>query len=471
MYNGEKFKIYLLGIKILKIKKIMNGIFEVYLFGLPLFSCRKVDNRVKINILVLQKIVDHYKKVFIKKKNEKSRLEILNKFKAGEKINICIQLSRPGMWNFDYLYPILKNNKQFNVSILIMPDALYKKELQQYYLQKTYQELKDKGYSPIVGYNFETNKCIDIRKEINPDIIFYTDFWKPHFYKEFYITEFLDKITFLTEYGFSVRQDEKTCNFELNNLVDAYFRPTYVHLDMCKKLMNNSGENVVITGSPKLDCIFDTDYKYNDIWKPQPCPKKRIIWAPHYNKYSPESMYRNDGFWVLYDFMLELAEHYKDTVQFVFRPHPVLYNYLVKEWGQDKTDEYYEKWNKLENGQYFDGNFVDLFGTSDAMIMDSCSFLAEYTATNKPLFYTRTSTSRLNLNEFGEKLFEHVYDTEGDLVLDIENFIKDVVINGNDYKKEGRTKFVQKYFGKINGKTASENIYDEIINFLEKGDI
>ena len=38
-------------------------------------------------------------------------------------------------------------------------------------------------------------------------------------------------------------------------------------------------------------------------------------------------------------------------------------------------------------------------------------------------------------------------------------------------KKEQRTQFVQQYFGKINGKTASENIYDEIIKFLEKGEV
>ena len=37
--------------------------------------------------------------------------------------------------------------------------------------------------------------------------------------------------------------------------------------------------------------------------------------------------------------------------------------------------------------------------------------------------------------------------------------------------KEERTEFVKQYFGKINGKTASENIYDEIIKFLEKGEV
>ena len=52
---------------------------------------------------------------------------------------------------------------------------------------------------------------------------------------------------------------------------------------------------------------------------------------------------------------------------------------------------------------------------------------------------------------------------------DIIKFIENVVLDGNDYLAEGRHKFVQKYLGKVNGKMASENIYDEIVKYLEKG--
>ena len=182
-------------------------------------------------------------------------------------------------------------------------------------------------------------------------------------------------------------------------------------------------------------------------------------------------MYCCNAFWEIYNYMLEVAQIYKDKVQIAFRPHPMLKEKIIKAWGEYIADEYFSKWEKLENTQVSSGDFIDLFMTSDAMIMDSCSFLAEYTATNKPLFYTRTKTSRLNLNKFGEELFENVYDTKDNLKEDIIDFIENVVLNDNDYKKEQRTQFVQKYFGKINGKMASENIYDEIIKFLEKGEV
>lgn len=471
MKNGDRFCIKLFGISILKIKKISDGFFDIYIFGLPFLYYRKTGLKFELNILILRKIIEHYKKASKKRQIKKARLSIIKKFKKGEKLNICIQVCRPGLWNYDYLYKILKNSPYFNPSILIMPDKNYKREMHKLYFDQCYDELVQMGYTPFKGFDFESNKLLNIRKEINPDIILYTDFWKPHFFNSFYITSFLDKITFLNEYGFSVMQDELTCNFELNNLVDGYFRPTSIHLEMSKKIMNNQGKNVKITGTPKLDSILDKNRKFNDIWKPQEKQKKRVIWAPHYNSKTSARMYQNDGFWYLYDYMLELATKFKDEIQFVFRPHPVLYQALEKEWGLEKTQEYYQAWDDLENGQYFNGDFADLFTTSDAMIMDCCSFMAEYTAFNKPLFHTVTHTSRTNLNEFGKILYKNFYVPKNDLKEDIENFIQDVVINGNDYKKDQRTQFVQQHFGKINGKTASENIYDEIIKFLEEGKV
>ncbi|MBR2222662.1 MAG: CDP-glycerol glycerophosphotransferase family protein, partial [Campylobacter sp.] len=471
MKVGDKFCIRFFGFNLIELKKRSEGAFDSYVMGVPLFTMKAINFNYSISLLAYNKV----RAMYLKKKEEKriknARKAIIDKFKDGKKLNICIQVCRPGLWNLDYLYKILDESPYFNPSILIMPDKAYKREMHELYARQTYAELVQKGYRPFKGYDFDKEKIIDIRKEINPDIILFTDFWKPHFFDTFYINRFRDKITFLNEYGFSVMQDELTCNFELNNLVDLYFRPTQVHVEMAQKLMNNKGINVLAVGHPKIDALLDENTNFNDVWKAQDKPKKRIIWAPHYNANTPKTMYQNDAFYILYDFMLDIAEKYKEEVQFVFRPHPVLYQALEKKWGLEDVKKYYQKWDELDNGQYYAGNFVDLFATSDAMIMDSCSFMAEYTAFNKPLFHTVTQTSRTNLNEFGEILYKNFYTPINELESDIENFIQDVVINGNDYKKEERTEFVKQYFGKINGKTASENIYDEIIKFLEKGEV
>ncbi len=477
MLPGQKHCIKIFGIRILKIKAKSIGNFSVYLFFIPLLSIKISKRKTNINLLVIQKIYEFAKKycnkIFQKRKIKKSKQKIIKKFQKGEKLKICLMTSRPGMWSYDHLYKILKNDKRFEVVPFVMPDPLQGKKIMLDYINASMQELSKKRLKPTSGWNFDRDSPINLRQEINPDIILYSDFWKPHFMEEFYITAFLDKITLLNEYGYSVMQDELTSAFEMNRLVDMYFRPTEIHKTMAKKYMLNKGQNVVITRSPKIDPFIDENYKIKyDPWKKQNKPKKRIIWAPHHCKVAgSHEYYCCNAFWEIYDDMLRIAEKYKDEIQIAFRPHPMLKPKVAAEWGEEKTNSYWLKWENLENAQFSNGSFIDLFITSDAMIMDCCSFLAEYTATNKPLFYTKTKTSRLILNEFGKMLFNNVYDTGENLISDIENFIQDVVINGNDYKKEQRTQFVQQYFGKINGKTASENIYNEIINFLEKGEV
>lgn len=479
MKTGQTKWIRFFWIPLIFIKAVSASSLEVWLLCFPLLTIRKVNNKHLVNLLIIQKIYDHtitplrnaVRNFVRNRKARKGKKAIFNKFKNGEKLKIALMVERPGMWCFDYLYNILKNDSRFEVLVVIMPEPFYGKLQMKKYLKETEEEMLQKGYTPLLGYDKDTNEIINFRSLVNPDIIFYTDFWKPHFYNEFYIDNFLDKITLLTEYGYSVMQDEKTCGFELNNLVDLYFRPTEIHKKMAQEIMENKGQNVIVTGSPKLDERFDENYKPQDVWKKQDKKKKRIIWAPHYTDVMPADMYANDAFWYIYDFMLDLAEKYKDSVQFVFRPHPVLYTKMIKKWGEYITKKYYKQWDTLENGQVFMGNFIDLFMTSDAMIMDSCSFRAEYTSFDKPLFYTITETSRLVINEFGEELHKNFYVPDGNLEKGIESFIQDVVINGNDYKALGRHKLVEQYFGKINGHTASENIYNEIIKFLEKGEI
>lgn len=474
MKSGQKHYLKIFGLRMLKIKKYSNGNFDTYLLGLPFLSIRTSGKYTNINFLCIQNLKDKFKKISshrLKAQNHRDRMNICQKFCNGEKIKICLQTSRPGMWNYDNLCKLLEVDGRFEVIPFVMPDLFQGKEAMLNYLNKTMETLQQKGLNPVSGWDSELNAPLDLRKRINPDIILYSDFWKPHIPEDHYITHFRDKITMLYEYGYSVMQENKVVVFELNNLVDIYFRQTQFHKEMAIPLMGNGAKNVKIVGSPKVEPFSDDDYKPQDVWKKQDKPKKRIIWAPHHSRIMPNDMYCCNAFWQIYDFMLDIAEKYKDKVQIAFRPHPMLFAKVKEFWGEYAANDYYKRWEKLENTQLSDGNFVDLFMTSDAMIMDCCSFLAEYTATNKPLFYTRGEGSRINLNEFGEELFKNVYDTKSDLEENIIEFIEDVVINGNDYKKEQRTKFVQEYFGKINGKTASENIYDEIVKFLEKGEV
>ena len=447
-----KPKVYvnLFGINLIRIKKRFNNLYKISILGIPMFSYETIDNKYMINFWLIYKIKEIFLKLHLKLRKQLFRKQLIMKYNNNNKIKVCLLTSRPGMWNFDYLYRILKEDSHFEPIPVVMPDPHQGKEVMLRYLDEAIIELQNKNLPVVSGWDCSKDEPLDLKNIINPDIILYVDFWKPHFYPEFYVTNFLDRITLLNGYGLSVMQDEFTCTFELNNLVDVYFRTTDMHKKMSEKFMKNKGKNVVVVGSPKLDIRFDESYVSKNAWKPQDKPKKRIIWAPHHSLSMPNNMYCYNSFLTLHDFMFQIAEKYKEQIQIDFRPHPMLRANLEKLWGKTVVDEYYEKWENLENGQISSGDFLDLFMQSDAMITDSCSFLAEYTAFNKQLFHSVAPTSRVILNEFGEELYNILYKPsgkdEGDLERGIEDYIKNVVLEEQDYIMKERTKLVDKYF-------------------------
>ena len=139
--------------------------------------------------------------------------------------------------------------------------------------------------------------------------------------------------------------------------------------------------------------------------------------------------------------------------------------YTDEAWGKQKTDDYYAKWDNQENRFICEGDYQTLFFNSDAMILDSISFMCEYAVLDKPaLFTVKDETIKSKFNELGTLCFNEVmYKTENNIQADIIHFIDEVVLNKNDILQKQRKDFVSKYLLSPNGKSASENIF----NFLK----
>lgn len=488
-YNMYPKKCYMVGPIILYEKlNISKTESHIFILSMPLFSFRSENGKKRLGFLFFEKSWGFVKKATkkliarpVKKAREKRKLlevrkarekyyaSLREKIKRGEKIKVCLFVSRISCWTFSSLYKILQNSKYFEPIVVVKPFMYQGHDAMVNYMDTTYNKLKEEGYNVIRTYDEDTDTFLDLKSAINPDIIFYTKYWIRQFHPNYYINNFLDRITFYTSYCFDIAYHPEVMNFELTNKVDRYFMASDIHKKMAIQAMDNKAENVHVVGAPKLDVFFDKDYKATDVWKPQEQKKKRIIWAPHHSDQFPKDLYQFNAFYELTEFMFDMARKYENQIQIAFKPHPMLLPYLYKKWGKELADTYYEKWANLSNGQLETGEFIDLFLTSDAMILDSISFIAEYTAVNKPAFFTVGSASRVNLNEFGTINFEVLYNTQTNLKEDIEKFIVDVVINGEDYKKEKRTQFIEKYLLPPNGKSASENIYENMLEEIMKG--
>lgn len=469
----------LFGIPLFTLRKVHDDKYNLFMIGyVPIFRIKYSKKRYSFFSILLFAWVNAiikkaWKKLSVRKPKALPsvqyemlrRKRIEEKLARNEKIRVCLFEPRVSCWQFGKIYELLEKSDVFEPIVVVTPFPFMGKDAMIDYMDTTYDALSKEGYRVVKTYDKLTNTYMDIKKELDPDAVFYSMFWKNHFHDNWYITKFRDVYSFLYPYGFDVYYHpiNQAMNFELQNLVSRYYQPTRIHVAMAQDNMNNGGINAYATGSPKLDPIIDPTYTPVDPWKDQ-SGKKRIIWAPHHSLKMSADYAQLCAFFDLSDFMLELAEKYQDSVCFAFKPHPMLKPKLYELWGKRKTDEYYDAWANGVNTQLEDGEFIDLFITSDAMILDSISFVAEYTYTNKPAFFTYAKETRFPTNRFGTAVLNVLYRNTIAETLnnDINEFIESVVVGGNDINKQIRTEFIQKHMRPANGRLAAENIYEDM---------
>ena len=108
------------------------------------------------------------------------------------------------------------------------------------------------------------------------------------------------------------------------------------------------------------------------------------------------------------------------------------------------------------------GNYLPYFASSDAIILDSASFVCEYLYAHKPgLFLTRSGEK---FDIVGEKAMECYCTAAGDDYEKIRHFIECDI--ARDLKKEKREKFFSTYldYYSINKQNATDYIYNNINN-------
>lgn len=363
----------------------------------------------------------------------------LKKVKDKQPLTCVFLALESSVWKYDRIYQIMSNNDRFKPIIVVCPVVNYGKEQMLRKMDMCYARFLDGGYNVIKSYNKEEDSYLDLRS-LNPDILFYTNPYEGLIDKRYFITNYLDILTVYVSYCMNCsKNDAFSSDLPLHNLVWRRYAETEYALNISKKVQKRRGENVVNTGYPGIEIFIDKNYlPLSNPWKSNDFKLKKIIWAPHHT--IKRGNYGHTCFLEYSDFMLEMAKKYEDRVQFVFKPHPILRSKLELLWGKEKTDSYYEQWRDFPNTTIHEGDYTDLFLTSDAMIHDSGSFTVEYLYVNKPVMRTVSDMPLTDLfNQFGLDCTNQYY--LGYSKDDIERFIKDV-ISGEDPMREQRSKFI-----------------------------
>lgn len=409
-------------------------------------------------------------KSHLKRKTKQARKhhsKCIERLRHKDIITVVFFLQNSSIWKYDTLYKLLAQSAHFEPVVAIVPynvHLTYDKEECLRVIRNTETFARQSGYNYICSYDFENNKWIDIKRAIQPDIVFFTKPYKDTL-PQYHIYNYKDQLSLYVPYGINcMNLFKNNYGLSFHNLLWKLLVETDFQKQFARQYQLCQGENVEVIGAIAMEKLLSPDYQTVDVWKKQSVSKKKIIWAPHH---TVDYLFNFSNFLEYASFMLETAKRHKDKVQFVFKPHPVLKFKLINIWGKEKTEEYYQQWVNLDNGQLEEGDYIDLFATSDAMIHDSGSFTVEYLYTKKPvLFQVKHNDVQNQWNCFGQKCFDCHYlsFSKNDLI----NFIQDVVINGNDPMKAQREQFFKDYLYPKDGVMPSQKIMNILKEELGK---
>ena len=198
------------------------------------------------------------------------------------------------------------------------------------------------------------------------------------------------------------------------------------------------GTNVDVVGYVKMDRLASV--------VPERHERRRILVALHHSVEGGTNKMLSLANFVRYaDFFLELPDRHPE-LDFVFRPHPFLVKVMSRgnQWGEERTADYFRALRSKPNVIWSDGgDYFREFAESDACIQDCGSYLVEYFYTKKPCCYMLHSPGDIDAKfaPLGKKCLENcyvAYDTDA-----IEAFIRDVVVKGDDPKRQGREAFAE----------------------------
>lgn len=370
------------------------------------------------------------------------------------------------MWKFQGIYDLLKADKRFDVTIVLSPGITYKQEQRLRDLNQMRNYFSQRGMKFVDWYLEDNAEALNVRKELNPDVVFYMQPYHGSYHPRHCFLNFTDRLMVYSPYSYL--QAHVSFNYD-NVMQNVAWKNYYVnqyHLADAKLLARNKGINAVAVGYTSADVYCHNQYQ--EVWNDKGHSHKRLIWAPHCTLANDGSVNSRSNFLMMADYMIELAKKHPNDLQIAFKPHPGLLTELYKhpDWGKEKADAYYDQWRKMENTQLADGEFVNLFQGSDAMVHDSGSFVIDYLYFHHPVMYISQDIERAKsyVNVPGQQAYGAHYI--GSTLDDIERFVNDVVLGGKDTMQEKRQDYFNEFLQSPDGQSTASNIYHDMLRSL-----
>lgn len=410
----------------------------------------------------IEDFVVNYKK---KRRIEKQNRNTINRLKnKNSPLKVFFLALDSSVWKYDSVYRLMEQSDKFDPLVLVCPIVNQSKEYMIEKLNSCYSYFSLKGYNVLKAYNENDNEYLEA-SSLAPDIVFYTNPYRYLIDDRYYIHQFKDSLICYVNYSYCNVPLQYSCASEFHQTVWRYY--VECNDNLCQIKEYYPAKNCLVVGYPMFDQFVNNK---SGIWPWKLGDKslKRIIWAPHHSIEGNTADIAFSTFLIFHEYMLELADKYRDKVQFAFKPHSILKPalYAHPKWGKEKTDAYYARWENGYNTICIEGEYETLFTTSDAMIHDCGSFIIEYLYVNKPVMILDDSHRLSQCNVAGIKAYECHY--VGIREEDIKNFIENIVINNNDLKITDRVNYYKHYLLPPYGESVAHNIINDILHNISK---
>lgn len=378
----------------------------------------------------------------------------VKELRKKNKIRVLFIVSEASKWKTEYLYLAMRKHERFDpiLGITLKTDNKPSESAKSLLHLITYLKSKNYDFIELIREDY-------IKTYLKPDIIIYSEPYSSTILRGYNYLHNLNCLFVSITYGFH------SVLLPFNHFggikevawFDCYENDSTA--EDAKKYTKGKRKNILTTGLPMSEIFL----KYNPAIKPwkNNDNRKKIIWAPHHSIGFEYETITYGNFLKIAESMRLLSEKYKDKIYWAFKPHPLLKYKLELIWGAEKTNEYYSYWQNSDHSQLEEGEYVDLFMQSDAMIHDCDTFTIEYLYANKPvIYYFNNANHNDNLNSFAKQAISVHY--KGTQISDIESFILNI-IHEHDTLANERDWFYNNYLRIPQGINASENIINTIL--------
>lgn len=345
------------------------------------------------------------------------------------------------VYSADGLFALMMKSQRWKPCVVVIPDISRGKE----HMLRTYSQTKDffiKKYGieyVLDGYDEKNGEYIDYSEEF--DIVYCAnpyDSMVADVHSIKYLSE-RNCLPIYFSYGYDIgllTTKWRLKGPELNYLWKCFTDTTYSHTDY-ERYQIIKGKNTELVGYSKMDTYRD--------WIEKDCEKQKtkILISSHHTVASKELPLSN--FMEYSEVIFELKRRFPN-IDFVFRPHPLLFTNLVNNgiWTQDEVDNYLNRLGQVGVEYSYGGDYFNLFSECDAIINDCGSFTIEWLFTGKPGCFVRNhklknsmlttlmnkaisgydvAESKEDIIDFVSKIEKGIYHEKG-----IENWVRDNII-------------------------------------------